>query len=277
MPNHIKNRLTFTGDQLRIDELVAKFSTHHPSCQHESYDGAKTFKNDDGKYGWLKADGLFSIRGEGGEIVILDSMPPEFNPSMSDAWDQFPDFKKIITQPEGIDITSNGLVNYLENQFSERDPILELKNAIEKAPLESVENFCKAIMNLKKHGHASWYGWSIANWGTKWNSYSCEKMEGNVWEFDTAWSGVPKLIEVISLAFPDISILYEFADEDTGSGNCGILFFQDGEIKVKNNPESQSNDAFELCFKLRPDYAENYHLVDGKYKYKDDDDSDDDE
>jgi len=270
MPNHIKNRLTITGEQSKIDELVAKFSTHHPSAQYESYDGDKTFKTDDGKYGWLKADGSFSIRGEGGAIVLLDSVPPEFNPSMSDAWDQFPDFQKVIPQPDGIDITSDGLVGYLENQFSERGPILELKNAIEKAPLDSVENFCKAIMNLKKHGHASWYGWSIANWGAKWNSYSCEKMEGNVWEFDTAWSCVYKIIAKIAEQFPELTIRYEYADEDTSS-NCGRRVYENGALSLFREFENGSIEAYEHAFLLRPEIKDNYELIEGAYQYKDDD------
>jgi len=271
MSNYILNRLTFAGDQSKIDELVAKFSTDYPEIQCEAFDGSKTFRTDDGVYGWLKDDGSFTRRGEGGSLIHLDSTPPEFKPFMEAAWTRFPDFEKVAPKPEDLDITSDGLVNYLENEFSERGQILELKNSLLKADLASVENFCKAVMNLKKYGHASWYGWSVANWGTKWNCSQCEKKDGNVWEFTTAWNGVIALIAKISAEFPEVNILYEFADEDTGSSTCGMIFFQDGEIKSQARPESQSNDAYELCFKLRPHSAENYHLVDGKYEYREED------
>lgn len=30
----------------------------------------------------------------------------------------------------------------------------------------------KYLSNQQKFGHATWYGWCNANWGTKWNAYS---------------------------------------------------------------------------------------------------------
>ena len=35
--------------------------------------------------------------------------------------------------------------------------------------------------------------------------------------FDTAWAGVPLLIQTLSEKFPDIEFLYAYADEDLGS------------------------------------------------------------
>lgn len=267
MPNHIKNRLTLSGDQSKINELVARFSTFHAARQHESYDGGLTFENQEGNFGWLK-DGVFSTRIDG-EIVEVGAMPEGFVPSIDPEFVQFPDFKKVIPSPDGLEITSDGLVMYIENEFSARDTMSQLKDAIKKASIESVENFCKAIVNFKKYGFACWYDWQSANWGTKWNSYSCEKKEGNVWEFDTAWNGVPKIVSEISKAFPEIEIVYEYSDEDTGS-NCGTNIYEDGELKETNIPENGSNEAYDLAFKLRPEYAESYHLVNGVYEYKDD-------
>jgi len=49
-----------------------------------------------------------------------------------------------------------------------------------------------AIRAYEECGHASWYSWSIANWGTKWNAYSfkiVDECEGRFeFRFDTAWS-----------------------------------------------------------------------------------------
>lgn len=50
----------------------------------------------------------------------------------------------------------------------------------------------KALKVYEAHGHISWYSWSIANWGTKWNAYDVEILEHTqeqlVFRFDTAWS-----------------------------------------------------------------------------------------
>jgi hypothetical protein len=49
-----------------------------------------------------------------------------------------------------------------------------------------------AIRAKEETGHASWYSWSVANWGTKWNSYSfrliAEDDDHLDFSIDTAWS-----------------------------------------------------------------------------------------
>ena len=122
---------------------------------------------------------------------------------------------------------------------------------------------------VESYGHATWYSWSVENWGTKWNSSECEKISDTVFDFVTAWSGVPQLIEKMSLEFPDVKISYEYSDEDTGA-NCGVGTYLNGEVEFKRL-ESQSTEAYELAFKLRSDRKEDYQLVDGKYEYVEED------
>lgn len=49
-----------------------------------------------------------------------------------------------------------------------------------------------AIRAYEECGHASWYSWSLANWGAKWNSYSFRLIaeDDDLLDFsiDTAWS-----------------------------------------------------------------------------------------
>lgn len=112
-----------------------------------------------------------------------------------------------------------------------------------------------------------WYDWSVENWGSKWNAYDNRKDE-DVFVFDTAWSPVPQIIEEISLNFPDVEITYEWADEDTGS-NVGTILFKNGSIDI-NQPENQSREAYDLCFKIHPEDKQYYKLVDGNYTYDED-------
>lgn len=225
MPNHIKNRLTISGDPERIKELFEKYSTHYPETHKKTFDGSLIYRNEDnGEYGWLGDDGSFSTRtGKESASVI-----PGFKPVMEEAWTRFPDFEKIIPMPKEVE---------------------ETKNTPGPMPL--------------------WYSWSVQNWGTKWNSYSCEQdLENNVYDFETAWSAVPALMNMLAEEFDDLEIFYEWADEDTGNNTGrGILphaiYLEDG-----------SDEAYEQAIKLRPYLEEELVLTSDGYAWKDDVDED---
>ena len=132
---------------------------------------------------------------------------------------------------------------------------------------EEFEMFIQGIKNYREYGNVSWYDWSIKHWGTKWNSSECEQIDENTFEFQTAWSGVPELIDKMSVQFPTVKIWYEWSDEDTGC-NCGRGEYQgikSDVIRLVN----QSKEAYELCFKLWPHKKENYQLVGETYEYID--------
>lgn len=105
------------------------------------------------------------------------------------------------------------------------------------------------IPNLKdKYGFENWYDWSVANWSTKWNSYS----DGE-WKFDkinktaelyfeTAWCPPTNVILLLSecefgsswhtmpsFTFPDLSFKLKYADE--GGGFLGYQVFENGEME----------------------------------------------
>ncbi|MNL31048.1 hypothetical protein D3C87_1528170 [compost metagenome] len=162
----------------------------------------------------------------------------------------------------------------LENQFQQHIPLKghldSMRNVLEvrtENKSEIIENFIQGVRNYIDFGSATWHDWSCKNWGTKWNSYECNKISKNVYEFDTAWSGVYDLINKMSVQFPDVKIEYEYSDEDTGS-NCGYATFINGKgefIRLK----SQSKEAYDLAFKLRPDNLQNFELIGGNWISKD--------
>ncbi len=188
----------------------------------------------------------------------------------------FIDFGKIIPMPESLNISSDRWVMPLENQFSANTKmkahIDELKRYCEKNPNRKeqiINNFNSGIKNYIEYGHATWYNWAVANWGTKWNAYQQEKPENNVIMFETAWAGVPDLIDKLSVRFPEVSFTYKWSDEDTGC-NCGTGSYKNGELEI-NRPENCSREAYELAFELRPHYKEYYKLVGDTYEYIDED------
>lgn len=128
------------------------------------------------------------------------------------------------------------------------------------------------------YGAHNWYDWSIANWGTKWNSYGHgipQYTRGNpsrvVFEFDTAWNFPYPVIMEIARQNPHLRIIALFADEDTGY-NCGRLVFENGEIESEEFPTGGSKDAYELAFLLRPHCAADFQYIDGEYQYIERDD-----
>lgn len=150
----------------------------------------------------------------------------------------FPDFHKVIPHPPNI-FTGN-----LDHEARE---------------------LCR------KENIPNWYDWQIENWGTKWNSYDHDfHSMDEEFSFDTAWSHPLPIILEMSKQNPEVTFEVMYADEDWGS-NCAEYTAKAGEILSENVPESQSNEAYEVLFKVDPS-AENYfQKVDGNWEYIDED------
>ena len=233
MPNHVKNKIEFQCDDEVMKSIFEKYNTHYNETPKRAYDESIVChsKDDKNKIGWYdEITNIFITRDKDEERF---GMPEDYEYIINDTWDHFPDFDKVIPQPENI----------FRGNLSTDD-----------------EERCAS------EGIPTWYDWNRENWGTKWNSYSLKKINENVFTFDTAWNSVPKIITRMSKDFPDVRIVYTYADEDTGY-NCGKLIFQDGEI-VSYKPTGGSKEAYELAFELRPECKDDYILVDGDYKYK---------
>lgn len=144
------------------------------------------------------------------------------------------DFNKIIECPlelnieEGFD-TYTGLKAALFqlDEFNFR----EFKNEYDKVrqwnelrAKNALFNGKCALRNIVKYDAATWYKWRIKNWGTKWNAYDIQMIDDYTIKFDTAWSGVPSLIEVLSTMFPDVTLEYCYADEDAGCNTFRVCF-----------------------------------------------------
>ncbi len=125
----------------------------------------------------------------------------------------------------------------------------------------------KYLSNIAETGYKTWYEWSLANWGTKWNAGSQERIDAETVRFETAWTCVTGLLEKLSQMFPAVIFDYSYADEDTGS-NCGKGTIANG-VATMYLPESGSREAYELAFSIDPFRREQYKLVNGTYEYID--------
>lgn len=275
MPNHIKNRIELLGDSSQIKELMAKYSTHYETCPNTTYDGALIYKKIDEKYsyGWLDPKtGVFTRR----EQPDVNGVPDGYVQDMEPAWTRFPDFNKIVPMPAALEDYNpcHNITTAIEAKYNTRlsdSPLLAIMQQRSRQEIDFKFNegqqamFDRGCKNYEETGYIYWYDWACDNWGTKWNAYSCEQLEDNVFVFETAWAGVPALIAKMAKEFPSIKITYEYSDEDTGN-NCGIYQFN-GDSVIGGKLENESNAAYELAFKLRPDRRESYILTQNGYKY----------
>lgn len=278
MPNYIKNRIQLIGSPEDIKALLDKFSTHFERTPSTTENDKLIYVHkNSGEPGWLdNSTGKFSRR----QLDDVDGVPDGFEQQFDEAWSRFPDFNKIVPMPESLNISSNSLGKSAhELLFGTKQkkffpmPIEENQRRFRQLNVnQQKEAVALAIQyqeNLEKYGATTWYDWSIENWGVKWNSSECTQFDENTYDFITAWSGVPDLVLKMSEAFPSVSILYKYSDEDTGH-NCGIGEFKNGLLSFRQL-EGGSRESYELAFELRPDRAENYQLIGDKYEYVDSD------
>jgi len=232
MPNHITNRLELIGSPEHIDDMVLRFGTHHKAQLSTAYDGSIILRSKAGNmdFRWLKAEtGEYSDR----EGVKGVGIPEGFEIEIKDSFFEFPDCAKVITPPD------HPAYHDLPSQDEAR------------------------------HSQYWWMTWNVANWGTKWGSYSCKRLGITRFAFETAWSAPHPIIAEMAKRCPKVHIIHTWADEDTGF-NCGVNNYNSGKLTMSHIPEGGSIDAYQIAFDLDPDLASNYQMVDGKYQYVED-------
>jgi hypothetical protein len=98
--------------------------------------------------------------------------------------------------------------------------IEELRTWAEKERPHAIEAGEAAIAVYRETGFYDWYDWSIANWGTKWNSYHFSIDDDDIgddklsFRFDTAWSFPWPIFEKLAGMFPTLK--FECACFDEG-------------------------------------------------------------
>jgi hypothetical protein len=231
MPNYIKNRIIIHATPEICQSIFDKYNTHYESSIWKADDDRVICKKSDisaFSVGWFNPNnGEFETREDGISIGI----PEGWEMEIKKAFNHFPDFNKIKPQPENIFRGDLGLKE---------------------------EEMCR------RENRPTWYDWNRENWGTKWNSSECEQEKYNSFTFVTAWQGVPNLMLELSKQNEGVEFEYEYADEDTGC-NVGSYVFKNGEVEKAFEPQNSSLEAYELAFKLRPHYKNDYHLENGKY------------
>lgn len=241
MPNHIKNRLTISGDttevlaQIAGENGVISFQKIVPMPEELLLDGEELNLVEWAKIA-IGVINLATLRDEPKEHPAESVRKKDWG-AAADALERASAIRKMNEGPFPKDFTP-----------------------------ERFEEFMLYVRNLFKYGHCTWYGWSRENWGTKWDAYESEVDANGRVVFETAWSTPFPVIVALSKRFPDKKLILEWADEDTGN-NAGSISIQNGEPEG-GLFDNQSQAAYEMAFELRPSKRDDYEMVDGKYQYK---------
>lgn len=126
----------------------------------------------------------------------------------------------IYAQLSGIDTDKPEIVNTeAENLY---------KKALDDKQYDAGDTIPPYLDNFTKYGVTSWYGWSIKNWGTKWNAADTTlHPENNRIIFETAWSVVAELLLKAHSDTGNIPFTLYYIDEGGPEGRCA---FKDGTI-----------------------------------------------
>ena len=292
MPNHIKNIIHINADKSKIEEILSAIKA----------DGTDMGSIDFNK---LKPMPEFFLKTEAGSMA--DRAAEVYLTYINPAVDYFgPKNDVDLTSVESLDRLNKYTVNSDEffkiytlfndtKRLGQFDPFLvqgkiqQFQESIERCAwqnchsLNDVIDYADTLKTaVQEYGSMDWYGWSVKNWGTKWNAYDFAPYSGGTKiAFSTAWSGVPEILTKLSEKFPEVSFEYSWADEDIGH-NVGTEHYQNGEMIDCNIPENGSVEAYEMAAKIREkDLNKDYGLYltpDGSdYEYREEEYEEDEE
>lgn len=260
MPNHVTNRITIHADGAQLNEIL------------------EAVKYDEVGIGSIDFNKLIpmpeSLNIESGSETdrAISLYLTAINPMQPDMGCGKVSMEELAALNQGLN-RKNCLRSYSSN-LTQGD----IAKYTQYKPLDEYLSLGKAaVENFINYGSATWYEWSIRNWGTKWNAYGYDDTDfhpkENVLEFKTAWDSVPEIMQVLSEKYPDVEFTYEYADEDIGS-NAGRLVYFGGEITYEDIPRLHSKEAYEMAFDIWKCSPEDYDLVfsedTGTYEFKPD-------
>ncbi|WEX12371.1 hypothetical protein [Chelativorans sp. AA-79] len=177
MPNHVTHRVVITGPA----ETVAQFkNTFIVTTRDRDDDGV------DREFTRLDFEVLVpmpeAIRNTESSSTVSDGLLILGRPAIRD------DFGLARTWQEQLDL-------YLSYAWVREAGVTDfegLKSLLLARSPGCLEKARHAVEAYDNYGHTSWYSWSLAHWGTKWNSYDFEMVSDGddrlEFLFNTAWS-----------------------------------------------------------------------------------------
>lgn len=110
-----------------------------------------------------------------------------------------------------------------------------------------------------------WYNWNCRHWGTKWDiavrdddKYATTRLEitddgSLMYHFETAWSPVLEIFEILSQQYPELEFQYEYEEEQGWGGEC---IWENGELSYQREYDIPESHADFLALEHRNCYCE---------------------
>ncbi len=125
-----------------------------------------------------------------------------------------------------------------------------LENTTASPSTQKDGEFVQALAGNKDYEYTDWYGWRLANWGTKWDlnpdSMCLNEMivqDDNASfsiSYDTAWSPINEFWLKVSEMFPNVRIDNRYFEE--GCNFIGQTIFEGGEVLADEGGEITQED-----------------------------------
>jgi hypothetical protein len=129
----------------------------------------------------------------------------------------------------------NGLKNGLMNEF------IPIPTELAETTAQFGANVQEKL-NIEKYGFASWYDFSIANWGTKWDVDNVQFSEDNGVihaSYDTAWSPPMEFYDHLVNEGFSVKVMYY----EPGMCFCGV--YQDGNDDTYDLSNMDSDEVMD--------------------------------
>ena len=141
------------------------------------------------------------------------------------------------------------VLNRIREELASEDRCIDFDKVIPMPP-HSDTFFADGDISIEvqeQYGDNNWYDWSIANWGTKWNSLDSH-IEGYAddgiltYVFDTAWTTPAPVAQAISSKY-SVAVDLLYMGEEYGY-NCGILEFDTQGNQIRSEHYDTDGEDF---------------------------------
>lgn len=251
MPNHITNKIEFYGDQENINKVLELIKGKETCIDFEKIiPMPATLHLTSGGHQEQAIQYAMLQKSYDERMKIQDSLKN----SRCDFYGSY--FNKVLKHNYTNVALQECATEFEEKLKSGKRDIFDDID-YEGLGIKTFEDLGNAyINNMINYGYDTWYDWSCANWGTKWNAYDTYLDEStNIMEFDTAWScPLPVLDKLAEICYGyGVSFTGKWADEDRGS-NVGVFESDcDGDEYWFSYEymENCSNEAYDIYVELK--------------------------
>lgn len=248
MPNHITNRIEFSGKPENIEKVFEIIGSEERIIDFEKLvPMPPTLYLPSGDESPAVQYAL-SKKSEADKHEIETALKKRSCSYYGNYFDKW--FCRVLTETE----LQNRADYFVEKLSANTKPAFD-DTPYQELGINTYEDLGDAyIRNVRMYGYDTWYDWRCDKWGTKWNAYDIFR-DGDSVEFDTAWScPLPILDQLAKLCHEyKVSFTGKWADEDVGH-NVGIF-----ESDCNGNEywfsyeyiNNESNEVYDIYVELK--------------------------